>query len=134
MMKKLQNKFLLGGLVVIGAVAYLMYAGIKETSVYYLTVSEAGSMASSGKDFRMEGTVVPGTIKVDADSLGATFAITDAAKQIPIKYHGTIPDMFKDDIKVVVQGKFNSSGTFEAHTLLTSCPSKYEASKQGKKA
>lgn len=132
-MDKTQKKFLVGGLVVVGSVAYLMYSGIKETSVYYLTVSESSSMLSSGKDFRMEGNVVPGTIKVAADSLGAEFAITDSSKQIPVKYHGTMPDMFKDEIKVVVQGKFDSTGTFVAHTLLTSCPSKYEASKQGKK-
>ncbi len=129
-MKKNQTKFLVGGLVIIGAVAYLMYMGIKETSVYYLTVSESASM-QSGKDFRMEGTVVPGSIKVAPDSLGAEFAITDAQKTVPIAYRGTMPDMFKDDIKVVVQGKFDDKGTFHAHTLLTSCPSKYEASKQG---
>ncbi|MBI5177672.1 MAG: cytochrome c maturation protein CcmE [Nitrospinae bacterium] len=130
-MNKTQKKFLIGGLVVVGAVAYLIYAGIKETSVYYLTVTESASMAGSGQDFRMEGNVVPGTIKVAGNALDADFVITDAAKQVPVKYHGTLPDMFKDNIKVVVQGKYDPSGTFIAHTLLTSCPSKYEASKQG---
>ncbi len=129
-MKKNQTKFLVGGLVIIGAVAYLMYMGIKETSVYYLTVSESQKMAG-GKEFRMEGTVVPGTIKLAPDSLGAEFSVTDRAKSVAINYRGTMPDMFKDDIKVVVQGKLDQNGVFHAHTLLTSCPSKYEASKQG---
>jgi cytochrome c-type biogenesis protein CcmE len=127
-----KKKFLIGGLVVVGAVAYLVYAGIKETSVYYLTVSQSSGMLSSNQDFRMEGTVVAGSIKPSPDSLGAEFVITDSAKQVPIKYHGTMPDMFKDNIKVVVQGKYDKNGVFLAHTLLTSCPSKYEASKQGK--
>ncbi len=129
-MKKNQTKFLVGGLVIVCAVAYLMYMGIKETSVYYLTVSESQKMAE-GKEFRMEGTVVPGTIKVAPDSLGAEFSITDKVKNISINYRGTMPDMFKDDIKVVVQGKLDQAGVFHAHTLLTSCPSKYEASEQG---
>lgn len=129
-MKKNQTKFLVGGIVIVGAVAYLMYMGIKETSVYYLTVSESQKMAG-GKDFRMEGTVVPGSIKVAPDSLGAEFSITDQAKSVAISYRGTMPDMFKDDIKVVVQGKLDQNGIFHAHTLLTSCPSKYEASEQG---
>ncbi|MBI3580536.1 MAG: cytochrome c maturation protein CcmE [Nitrospinae bacterium] len=128
-----QKKFLIGGLAVAGAVAYLVYAGIKETSVYYLTVSQSSSMVSSDRDFRMEGNVIPGSIKIAPGSLGAEFAITDSVKQVPIKYHGAIPDMFKDDIKVVVQGKYDKNGVFLAHTLLTSCPSKYEASKQGGK-
>lgn len=129
-MKKNQTKFLVGGIVIVGAVAYLMYMGIKETSVYYLTVSESQKMAG-GKDFRMEGTVVPGSIKVAPGSLGAEFSITDQAKSVAISYRGTMPDMFKDDIKVVVQGKLDQNGIFHAHTLLTSCPSKYEASRQG---
>ncbi len=129
-MKKNHTKFLVGGIVIVCAVAYLMYMGIKETSVYYLTVSESQKMAE-GKEFRMEGTVVPGSIKAAPDSLGAEFSITDKIKIVPINYHGTMPDMFKDDIKVVVQGKFDQAGVFQAHTLLTSCPSRYEASEQG---
>lgn len=131
-MKKNQTKFVVGGLVVIGAVASLIYLGVKETSVYYLTVSESQKM-TGGKDFRMEGTVVPGSIKIAPDSLGAEFSITDQAMSVPVSYRGAMPDMFKDDIKVVVQGKRDQNGVFHAHTLLTSCPSKYEASKQGRK-
>ena len=129
-MKKNQTKFLVGGIIIVGAVAYLMYMGIKETSVYYLTVSESQKM-TGGKEFRMEGTVLPGSIKVAPDSLGAEFSITDKVKNVPVNYRGTMPDMFKDDIKVVVQGKLDQNGVFHAHTLLTSCPSRYEASEQG---
>lgn len=129
-MKNGQTKFLVGGLVVVATVGYLMYMGIKETSVYYLTVSESAKMGQ-GQDFRMEGNVVPGTIKIAPDSLGAEFSITDTQKTVNIRYRGTMPDMFKDEIKVVVQGKFDADGVFMAHTLLTSCPSKYEASKDG---
>ncbi|MBI3794054.1 MAG: cytochrome c maturation protein CcmE [Nitrospinae bacterium] len=132
-MNKAKKKLLIGALVIVAAVSYLVYAGIQETSVYYLTVTQSSQMLASNKEFRMEGNVVPGSIKQAPDSLGAEFVITDSAKQAPIKYHGTIPDMFKDNIKVVVQGKYDKNGVFVAHTLLTSCPSKYEASKQNNK-
>jgi len=135
-MKKKQAKFLIGGVVVIASISYLIYAGIKETSVYYLTVSEATAMTDTREDLRIEGNVVPGSIQKASDALGADFKITDSKNSIAIKYHGTIPDMFAEDIDVVVQGKFDPvSGVFNAHTLLTSCPSKYEASKrEGQKA
>jgi len=135
-MKKKQAKFLIGAVVVIASISYLIYAGIKETSVYYLTVSEATAMTDTGEDLRIEGNVVPGSIQKASDALGADFKITDSANSIAIKYHGTIPDMFAEDIDVVVQGKFDPvSGVFNAHTLLTSCPSKYEASeREGQKA
>lgn len=132
-MKKKQTKFLVGSFVVLGAITYLVYAGIKETSVYYLTVSEVSAIAKPGEDFRMEGKVVAGTIKVDDNSMGARFKITDSKKDIPIRFKGIIPDMFQDDIDVVVQGMLDTEGVFNAHTLLTSCPSRYEAVEEGQK-
>jgi cytochrome c-type biogenesis protein CcmE len=134
-MNRNNRKFLIAGLLIFGSISYLVYAGIKETSVFYLTVSEALSspVMKTGQDFRMEGSVLDGTINRDADSLGAEFTITDDEKEIPVRYKGSIPDMFADGIDVVVQGRFNNiSAKFEAHTLLTSCPSKYEASEMEK--
>ncbi|MDH5543092.1 MAG: cytochrome c maturation protein CcmE [Nitrospinota bacterium] len=136
-MKNSGKKFLIASLVVVGAIGYLVYAGIKETSVYYLTVSEAlaSSEMKSGNEFRMEGHVEAGTINIAADNLGAKFQIKDDKNSIPVSYRGTIPDMFSDDIDVVVQGYFDvKEGVFKAHTLLTSCPSKYEASEMEKES
>ncbi len=133
-MNNTQKKVLIGALVMMGAISYLIYAGIKETSVYYLTVSEASMMNSRpGEDFKMEGKVQSGSIEIAEDSLGAEFVITDSKKTVRIKYSGTLPDMFKDEADVVVQGGFDSSGLFLAHTLLTSCPSRYEASEEEQK-
>ena len=44
-----------------------------------------------------------------------------------VRYHGTIPDLFKAGADVVVEGKMNAAGTFEADVLLTKCASKYDA-------
>ena len=126
-MNKGQKKILIGALAIVGAIVFLIYSGIKETSVYFLTVTEASDMVKTGQDLRIGGKVLPGSIKKDSDALGAQFVLTDDEKQIPIKYKGTIPDMFQEDGEVVVQGKFGSSGKFEAHTLMTSCPSRYES-------
>ncbi len=132
-MKKGQSKFLVGSFVVIAAIAYLMYTGIKETSVYYLTVSEAVAIVKQGEDFRMEGKVLNGSIKINPNSPGASFVIADAKEQMPIVFKGALPDLFKDDVDIVVQGKLDNEGVFNAHTLLTSCPSKYEAAEEGQK-
>lgn len=134
-MNKAQKKILIGSLIIVGAISYLIYAGIKETSVYYLTVSGASAMESRpGEDFRMEGKVLPGSITLDENAIGVEFIITDSKKEISIRFAGILPDMFKDGADVVVQGRFDVNGLFLAHTLLTSCPSKYEAAKQERKA
>jgi cytochrome c-type biogenesis protein CcmE len=41
--------------------------------------------------------------------------------------------MFKDGGEVVVEGILDEHGVFHANTLLTSCPSKYEAEKEAGK-
>lgn len=136
-MNKNSRKFLVAGLLIVGSISYLVYAGIKETSVFYLTVSEALSspVMKTGQDFRMEGSVLEGSISRAADSLAVEFAITDNEKEMPVRYKGSIPDMFEEGIDVVVQGRFDAtSAKFEAHTLLTSCPSKYEASEMEKES
>ncbi len=45
-----------------------------------------------------------------------------------VKYNGIVPDTFKEDSEVVVEGAWDSaSGEFEASVLLAKCPSKYES-------
>ena len=41
--------------------------------------------------------------------------------------------MFQDGGEVVVEGALDEHGVFHANTLLTSCPSKYEAEKEAGK-
>jgi len=47
-----------------------------------------------------------------------------------VVYQGVTPDMFQDGGEVVVEGALDEQGVFHANTLLTSCPSKYEAEKE----
>lgn len=48
------------------------------------------------------------------------------AVRLPVRYNGILPDMFADGRDVIVEGKVEN-GVFHARTLLTTCPSKYEA-------
>ncbi|VAX21332.1 hypothetical protein MNBD_NITROSPINAE02-156 [hydrothermal vent metagenome] len=135
--KKGQKKFAIGAAIIVGAIGYLMYAGVQASSVYYFTVDEVLSMNSTEKKMalRMEGKVKPGSIEKDMTSLKLSFKIIDdSMKSIPVYYQGTVPDMFQDDIDVVVEGKFSSDGRFVANRLLTSCPSKYEAAEELQKS
>jgi cytochrome c-type biogenesis protein CcmE len=133
MRKSKLNQFVVGAMVIVSAIGYLIYTGIRQTSVYYLTVSEvyAKGVSYHGEGMRVEGSVVEGSIKKDFSGLKAEFAISDGTDhRLPVAYKGIIPDMFRDGIDVVVEGRIDGDGVFQAHTLLTSCPSKYEAYKK----
>lgn len=128
-MTKKQIKFVAGSLVIVLAIVYLIYTGISQTSVYFLTVSELidrkDTIADEG--VRVNGTVVPGSIDKHDSNLKVNFKITDSKQNLSVHYEGIIPDMFKEDIDVVVEGTIDQNGNLNASTLLTSCPSKYEA-------
>lgn len=131
-MTKKQVKFTTGSLVVVATIIYLMYTGISQTSVYFLSVSELIDKKDTISDegVRVNGTVVPGSINKDSSNLKVNFKITDSKKNLLVHYEGIIPDMFKDNIDVVVEGTVDQNGNLNANILLTACPSKYEAEKK----
>jgi cytochrome c-type biogenesis protein CcmE len=62
-------------------------------------------------------------------SLNATFQLTgpsQAAKSLRVNYRGPIPDLFAAGRDVVVEGKRDAAGVFQADVLMTKCASKYE--------
>ncbi len=128
-MTKKQIKFTAGSLIIVSAIIYLIYTGISQTSVYFFTVSELldrkDTIADEG--VRVNGTVVPGSIDKHTSNLKVNFKITDSKKNLSVHYEGIIPDMFQEEIDVVVEGTIDQNGNLNANTLLTSCPSKYEA-------
>lgn len=127
-MSKKKMKFFMGGVLILGLIAYLAYAGLKDTMMYYFTVSELLSRGDSiyGAGVRLGGKVADGTVEWNPKTLQLKFVIGDGAKRLPVQYQGVVPDIFKEGIDVVVEGKYNSDGVFYAKTLLAKCPSKFE--------
>jgi cytochrome c-type biogenesis protein CcmE len=129
---KARNKFLIGGLLVLGPVGYLMASSIKQTGVYYLTPTELTTRLASDSTFRDVGVkvgarVVPGSIQRDPGGREYAFRVTDGAKTFPVIYRGIAPDTFTDSVDVVVEGRMGRDGTFRATTLLAKCASRYES-------
>ena len=117
------------GSVLLG-VAYLMLTAFQTTTVYYLTVGELldRGAAAHGQQVRVAGDVVRGTVEREDAGLGVRFLVHDGSGQVPVYYRGgPVPDIFGDEVQVVVEGKYTAEGTFVANTLLAKCPSKFEA-------
>jgi len=115
--------------VVLAAVAFIMYTGLQQTSVYYYTVSEVVAQQSqlTGEPMRIAGEVVPGSINQDNTGLVHKFVIQEGGKTIPVVYRDIAPDTFQDRAEAVVEGTLDEHGTFQATFLMAKCPSKYEA-------
>jgi cytochrome c-type biogenesis protein CcmE len=117
-----------GGTILIG-VCYLIVTALQTSTVYYMTVGElmARGSAPSTQQVRVAGDVVPGSVeRIDA-GLALRFQVHDGSGEMPVYYKGgPVPDIFGDQVQVVVEGKVGPDGTFQASTLLAKCPSKFE--------
>jgi cytochrome c-type biogenesis protein CcmE len=123
-----RKRFLVAALVVMAAAGTLIYIGVRGSSMYYMTLAEMKERGDTiyGDKIRLGATVVGGSIESGADGI-TRFTVTDGATQLPVSYRGGLPDAFADGADVVLQGKLTPSGTFEASSLLTKCPSKYKS-------
>ncbi|MDR5694066.1 MAG: cytochrome c maturation protein CcmE [Armatimonadota bacterium] len=121
-------KFLVVVLAIVLVLSYLVYAGVRRASVYYLTVSELLVQGNRSMDLpaRVSGKVVPGSIQWDQLRQSLRFRITDGQKVLFVRYQGVVPDIFGDGKEVVVEGRLSPQGEFMATTLLAKCPTKYE--------
>ena len=127
----MNKKFVIGIVIIILIVAYLFWSGMKESSVYFLTVGEFSEQQHKliGKGIRINGDLVPGSIQWDAANLILTFQLTDGKNTVNVRHKGVAPDTFSEAVSVVVEGKYQD-GIFEATQIMTKCPSKYEAKKE----
>jgi len=124
-----RKKFLIGGIVVLAAIAYLGYMGFSGSATYYYTVSELIGQGSSVVDqnVRVNGQVLTGSVEQEAAGRILRFSIisTNGEETVPVVYQGVVPDAFTEGNDVVIEGYLDSAGNFHAHTLLQKCPSKY---------
>jgi cytochrome c-type biogenesis protein CcmE len=131
------SRFLIGATLIAVAVSYLVYAGIRETSVYYMKIDEFAARKAElppGQPVRVAGRVQHGSMEWNARTLDLRFALggfgdTDGGgtpEPLPVAFNGILPDMFAEGRDVIVEGTYERDGRFVAHTILTSCPSKYE--------
>jgi len=131
--KRLPISFILGGLAILGAMIYLVYANTQANAVYYLTVSELKSCSTcTAQSVRVAGVVQAGSIVRDDQKQEISFVISDSGRQsLPVVYSGVVPDIFRQGITVVVEGHYTGKGPFQAQTLLAKCPSKFQAATPG---
>lgn len=125
------RKLWIAGIVLTSAVSYLAYAGARQGWVYYVSVDQFIQDRQQQKHrVRLMGRVSAENLVVEPGKLQACFDLESKLHRLNVNYHGTIPDLFKAGADVVVEGKMNAAGTFEADVLLTKCASKYDPKHQ----
>jgi cytochrome c-type biogenesis protein CcmE len=111
------------------ALGFLLVEGLGSSLNYFDTVDQAlANRHSLGtQTFRLEGTVVPGTIHPTA--AGSNFAICQGPHVIHVANTGSPPALFASRVPVVVVGHFASdtSAAFVSNSILIKHSSTYTA-------
>ena len=117
----------IGGIIILGGIASLIVYSFNQSLVYDHSVAEYLADTSLQRtNCRIYGKVKPDSIVRTGDSIGVQFAVTDGVRSVPVLFSKEVPDTFKENGDVVVEGRQDASGVFHAHNLLAKCPSKYE--------
>lgn len=124
-----------GLVAILGTFGFLLYGGIGENLVYFLTPQELLAKGDRVYDapVRLGGQVVPGSVQWNADALDLRFQLTDGSQKVEVHSRGAPPQMFRDGIGVVVEGKYRRSGVFESTSLMVKHSNEYRAPPPGHK-
>lgn len=130
MNKKSRTRLLIAtGVIVVVFVIGVVFL-VQKQGAYYRQVSDLTSGQYDGKNVKVGGKVMDGTI--DRDAGGVHFTIQDLTgkpETVKVTYSGQMPNTFNSGVDVVVVGKYASTdGTISADQLQTKCPSKYKGS------
>lgn len=98
-------------LVIVGIAGFVIVNALGNATMFFYNADEA--MAKQDQlgtsRFRLQGTVVPGTVQRTDD--GVTFSVTFNGVEVPVRHMGDPPELFQQDIPVVLEGHFAPSGT-----------------------
>lgn len=147
------NKFVIGGALIIAAVAYLIASATHANAEFFMTVDEVkeDGAAAVGKSLRVSGAVLGDTIQYDPQTLTLSFeiahmtgdnkeieaqgglaealyqAVNDPSRQrIRVVYIGPKPDLLRNEAQAILTGKLGEDGVFYAEEVLLKCPTRYD--------
>jgi len=123
----MKPKFIIGGAVILVALAYMIWAGVTQSAVYFVTPSELTAAPVAGKAYRLGGLVSPGSLKWEPKTLDLTFTMSDGRATVPVRHKGAAPDLFGEGRGAVVEGQWTADGYFKASLIMAKHSEEYKA-------
>jgi cytochrome c-type biogenesis protein CcmE len=123
----MKPKFLVGGAVIAAALGYMIWAGVTQSAVYFVTPTELSAAPVTGKAYRLGGLVQRGSLSWDPRTLDLAFTLSDGKATVPVRHKGTAPDLFGEGRGAVVEGQWTGDGYFKATLIMAKHSEEYQA-------
>jgi cytochrome c-type biogenesis protein CcmE len=122
--RKRKIRYFVAGAILLGAFGFLLVEGLTNSLNYFETVNQAVAMRSQlgTTTFRLEGLVVPGTVK--RTPTGVDFSVESSGVSEAVIETGQPPQLFQPNIPVVLVGHFSGS-FFASDQILVDHTSQY---------
>jgi cytochrome c-type biogenesis protein CcmE len=121
--------FLIGALAVAGtAFALITAGGIGNNLVYYWGPTElhAAGNKAVGATIRLGGLVAPGSLQKSSGASVLEFDVIDRhGGRVHVRSSSVPPQMFREQIGVVVEGTMTRDGYFDSNRLMVSHSNEY---------
>lgn len=132
-MRGRKGVLIVGTVLVLSGFGYLVWGGLGNNIVYFLTPTELLAKGSAAYEapVRLGGQVVAGSIDWDPAALDLRFRLSDGTSSLEVRSKGAPPAMFKDTMGVVVEGTLNRAGVFESTNLMVRHSNEYSAPPEG---
>jgi cytochrome c-type biogenesis protein CcmE len=127
-------KLMIAAVVLVSAVGYLGFAGIRSGWVYYVEVDDfLANPTYHEQRVRLCGRADEQVFDIQPARMTASFDLRGVSQVIPVVYQGVVPNTFEPGIEVVLEGRLDDQGVFQADVMMTKCASKYQAEEHGKR-
>jgi len=130
---------LIGVLAAVAAILTLVFSSVEEAAIYSMTTDKLLAKKGDfmGKNVRVEGELVPGTLTRREKPCEYRFWIQKNNEKVAVRFpQCVVPDTFKDvpgmAVQVTAEGKLSPEGHFDATHIMAKCPSKYEMQQRAK--
>lgn len=115
--KRRRLYFVFAAVAVLGLAATLVLMSFEDSLVFFRSPSDlAEKPMPAGRNFRLGGLVAEGSVVKDGVEI--RFVVTDMAENIPVRFRGLVPDLFREGQGVVAEGQLDEQGVFVASNVL----------------
>ena len=110
----------------VGIAGGLTLRALRANVMFFFDPSQVASgEAPRGERFRLGGMVEKGSVHRAPGSLEVDFVVTDFRHELPVRYTGVLPDLFREGQGVVAHGRVGANGVFVADEVLAKHDEKY---------
>ena len=101
-----------------GVAGTFIVLALQENLTYLHTPTDVreGNVPSDAR-FRLGGVVCEGSVRRTEGSLLVQFAVTDRIRQVPVRYEGILPDMFREGTSIIATGRLQGDEFMASEVL-----------------